>query len=165
IDASAGTVEELDRMITRIRERWPAVEIVVRGDSGFCREALMSWCEAHSVHYVLGLARNKRLEAELADDLKWAEFAHRLTGQPVRFFNDFTYRTLDSWSRSRRVIGKAEYLSGGPNPRFIVTSISAQHYDGEVLYEHVYCARGDMENRIKGAPGDRRGVGGESPLH
>ena len=149
IDASAGATEEVARIVTCIRARWPRVHIMLRADSGFAREALMAWCEAHRVSYVFGLARNSRLVAELAIDMAWAEDEHEKTGKPARRFRDFRYRTLDSWSRRRRVIGKAEHLAKGANPRFVVTSLKRRRIDAKTLYERVYCVRGDMENRIK----------------
>jgi hypothetical protein len=149
IDASAGAVEEVGRIVTRIRARWPRVRILLRADSGFAREALMAWCETHRVNYVFGLARNSRLLDELAIAMAWAEDEHEKTGKPVRRFRDFRYRTLDTWSRRRRVIGKAEHLAKGANPRFIVTSLKRKTIDAKTLYERVYCARGEMENRIK----------------
>ena len=149
IDASAGALDEVARIVGRIRRRWSRVRILLRADSGFAREDLMAWCEAHRVDYVFGLARNSRLLEELAIDLAWAESEHRETGKPARRFKDFFYATRDSWSRRRRVIGKAEHLAKGANPRFVVTSLKRQVIDGRTLYEKVYCARGDMENRIK----------------
>jgi hypothetical protein len=149
IDGSAGAVEELERIVAQIRAHWPRVEILVRADSGFAREALMAWCEANGVDYVLGLARNRRLEAELEPAMERAKIAHEITGRAERVFEELAYRTLDTWTQRRRVIGKAEYLSGGPNPRFIVTSLRVWDADGRELYEKVYCARGEMENRIK----------------
>jgi hypothetical protein len=121
----------------------------MRADSGFAREALMAWCEMHRIDYVFGLARNSRLLDALAIDMAWAEDEHRETGQPARRFKDFRYATLDTWSRRRRVIGKAEHLAKGANPRFIVTSLKRQVIDAKTLYQQVYCARGEMENRIK----------------
>jgi len=149
IDASAGTVEELERIVEQIRSCWPDVKILVRGDSGFCREALMSWCEANEVDYVLGIAKNKRLKASITEELAEAEDLHDQTDRAARIFKDFRYRTLDSWSRERRVVGKAEYLPQGPNPRFVVTSLTPAEMEARMLYEDLYCARGDMENRIK----------------
>jgi len=149
IDAASGSVQQLQRIVAAIRQRWPRVRVVVRGDSGFCRENLMTWCERNHVDYVLGLAKNERLKAEIELELYEALEYLEQTGQPARVFRDFEYQTLDSWSRSRRVIGKAEQLPAGPNPRFIVTSLRPQEVDGPTLYEKVYCARGDMENRIK----------------
>ena len=148
-DAAAGTVQELERIVGQIRQRWPGVEIWLRGDSGFCREELMAWCEAQGVEYVLGIAQNARLKRRLAPELEQARRACQRSGQAERVFKDFRYRTLDSWSRERRVIGKAEHLPRGSNPRFVVTSLSAARMAAGPLYEDVYCARGDMENRIK----------------
>ena len=149
IDASAGSVRELDRIVGQIRKRWPKVEIVIRADSGFCRERIMAWCEANDVGYVLGLAKNKRLIREIESELARAKCQHDATQQAARVFADFRYQTLDSWSRSRRVIGKAEHLARGCNPRFVVTSLSEGEFDARSLYEDEYCARGEMENRIK----------------
>jgi len=149
IDASAGSVKQLARIVEQIRRRWPDVQIVVRGDSGFCRENLMAWCEAHGVDYIFGLAKNKRLEQILGKELYEAKRQFEATGWPARVFKDFNYRTRKSWSRSRRVIGKAEHLRKGANPRFVVTSLAAEEFDARRLYEEEYCARGEMENRIK----------------
>ena len=187
IDASAGAVEEIARVIKQIRAAWPEVRIVLRADSGFAREALMVWCEANGVHYLFGLAKNARLIAEIAADLAAVAEESAATGKPARRFKDCTYRTLDSWSRERRVVGKAEWMTpamaeaddsaqrqkkrqkktsketgkanaatapviplpGRANPRFIVTSLSAQEHEARILYEKRYCARGEMENRIK----------------
>jgi hypothetical protein len=149
IDASAGAVEEVERVIQQIRARWPRVRMLLRADSGFAREAIMAWCEVNRVDFVFGLARNARLVEELAIDLAWAEDVATRTGQPARRFKDFRWSTLDSWSRRRRVIGKAEWTRGEANPRFIVTSLRPTEIDARALYERVYCARGEMENRIK----------------
>jgi hypothetical protein len=137
------------RIVERIRAAWPRVRILLRADSGFARDELMAWCEANRVDYVFGLARNPRLVAELEADLAVAAAEHAETGQPARRFKEFVYATLNSWSRARRVVGKAEHLAKGANPRFVVTSLSAAALDGRTLYEAVYCARGEMENRIK----------------
>jgi len=149
IDASAGSVKELARIISQIRQRWPDVQIIIRGDSGFCREHIMYWCENNNVDYVLGLAKNERLTAQLAQELAEAKLLHEQTGAAARLFRDFTYQTRESWSCRRRVVGKAEYLDKGANPRFVVSSLSPDKYDARSLYEDLYCARGDMENRIK----------------
>ena len=149
IDASAGAVEEVARIVGRIRARWPRVRILLRADSGFAREALMAWCEQNRVDFVFGLARNPRLVEELFLDLAWAEEEASSTGRPARRFRDFRWSTLDSWSRRRRVVGKAEWTRGEPNPRFIVTSLRRAEVDARTLYERIYCARGEMENRIK----------------
>jgi hypothetical protein len=149
IDAASGSIAELERIVTQIRARWPQVRIIVRGDSGFCRDHLMTWCERNQVDYVLGLAKNDRLLAELAPELYEAEENYAATGVAARVFRDFRYRTLDSWSCERRTIGKAEHLPRGANPRFVVTSLSSSEFAAQALYEDLYCARGDMENRIK----------------
>jgi hypothetical protein len=149
IDASAGAVEEVERIVRQIRARWRRVKILLRADSGFARDALMSWCERNQVDYVFGLARNARLEAELKDELAMVEAMSRDTGQPARRFKEFWWATHDSWSRRRRVVAKAEWTHGGPNPRFVVTSLSSAACDARRLYEDIYCARGEMENRIK----------------
>ena len=149
IDASAGAKEEVARIVAHIRRRWPRVKVLLRADSGFAREDLMAWCEANRVDYVFGLARNSRLLDELAIDLAWVEAECEATGKPARRFKDFFYSTRDTWSRRRRVIGKTEYLPKGSNPRFIVTSLKRKAVDAKTLYERVYCARGNMENRIK----------------
>ena len=149
IDASAGAVEEVARIAAKIRARWPRVAIVLRADSGFARDALMGWCEVNRVDFVFGMARNERLVGRIAEDLAAAAAEILACGDPVRRFADFAWRTLDSWSRDRRVVAKAEHLPKGPNPRFVVTSLSADAIDARVLYEDVYCARGQVENRIK----------------
>jgi hypothetical protein len=149
IDASAGAVDEVERIVAQIRARWPRVKILLRADSGFAREELMAWCEAHGIDYVFGLARNERLVGAIAEDLAAAEAESLARGGPARRFADFAWRTLDSWSRTRRVVGKAEHLPKGANPRFVVTSLAANKVDARTLYEDVYCARGEVENRIK----------------
>lgn len=148
-DGAAGSVEELERIVTQIRARWPKTRIVIRGDSGFCRDAIMSWCEEHNVGYVLGLARNKRLRRALGRAMAEARAEHELTGQSARRFRDFRYRTRKSWSCDRRVVGKAEVLPGKENPRFVVTSLPMNRAGARRLYENLYCVRGEMENRIK----------------
>jgi len=149
IDASAGAKEEIARIVAQLRKRWPQVEIWLRADSGFARDALMSWCEENGVHYVFGLARNARLVGEIELELSAATEVSRETGRPARCYTEFAWLTLDSWSRSRRVIAKAEATRGEPNPRFIVTSLGADQVAAQALYEDIYCPRGDMENRIK----------------
>src|SRR6185369_111959 len=148
-DAAWGSEVELDRIVSQIRAVWPDVQIILRADSGFCREWLMSWCETRHIDFLFGLARNARLEELLAPALADAHARYLATATAARVFVDLEYRTLDSWSRSRRVVGKAEYLPKGPNPRFVVTSLSAEQREARALYEEDYCARGDMENRIK----------------
>jgi len=153
IDASAGAVEEVERLIRQIRARWPRVKILLRGDSGFAREALMAWCEANRVDYLFGLARNARLVDHIHVDLAWAEEEAERAGKPARRFADFRWTTRDSWSKRRRVVAKAEWMpgrgEGAANPRFVVTSLPAGDADARRLYEKLYCARGEMENRIK----------------
>jgi hypothetical protein len=150
-DVSPGrrAVEEIERIAAQIHARWPDTRIVVRGDSGFCNDEVMCWCEDNGVDYVLGLARNSRLSAEIADEMAAARAEHERTGREARVFKDFRYRTRDSWSRERRVIGKAEYIPEKENPRFVVTSLAADRWPARALYEELYCARGEMENRIK----------------
>jgi hypothetical protein len=149
IDASAGSVEELQRIVAQIRSAWPQVHIVVRGDSGFCREELMAWCEAEGVEYLLGLAKNERLKAEIVKEMEEAKAQYQETGRAARRFKEFVYQTRESWSRARRVVAKAEHLEKGENPRFVVTSLNIEAWPAQALYEEHYCARGDMENRIK----------------
>ena len=149
IDAAAGAVEEAARIVAQIRARWPEVRIVLRADSGFAREALMGWCELNGVDLVFGLAKNERLVGEIAAELAAAEADSKASGQPARRFTEFPWSTRDSWSRRRRVIAKAEWTAGAANPRFVVTSLSAEDAAPQALYEEIYCARGDMENRIK----------------
>jgi hypothetical protein len=149
IDPAAGSKEELARIIGQIRAAWPQVRIIVRGDSGFCREELMAWCEEQEVDYVLGLAKNERLKAAIAPEREQAAAAYAATGQATRVLTEFVYQTRESWSRARRVVAKAEHLEKGPNPRFVVTSLSAAQWPAQALYEDLYCARGEMENRIK----------------
>jgi hypothetical protein len=148
-DGAAGTVEELARIIAQIRSVWPEVRIILRGDSGFCRENIMAWCETHGVDYVLGLAKNKRLKKAIEVEMAQAKQHQEATGEAARVFKDFRYQTRKSWSRERRVVGKAEYLGKGENPRFVVTSLGMDEQSARQLYEDFYCARGDMENRIK----------------
>jgi hypothetical protein len=149
IQPANGCVQELEVLVGRIRQRWPDVQIVIRGDSGFARDELMGWCEDNGVDFVLGLQKNAVLEAQIKSLLVKAEHEHKQTGEPVRFYDDFLYKTRSSWRQQRRVIGKAEYIPEKANPRFVVTSLSPQAHGARELYEEVYCARGDMENRIK----------------
>jgi hypothetical protein len=142
-------VEELERIVKQIREAWPGVKIILRGDSGFCREELMKWCEDQGVDYVLGLAKNDRLKAEIVAEQEEAAAEYRQTGKAARRFKEFSYQTRDSWSRARRVVAKAEHLEKGANPRFVVTSLGPEVWEARRLYEELYCARGEMENRIK----------------
>ena len=149
IDGSAGALKQLQRIIARIRQVWPKVKILVRGDSGFCREPTMAWCEANDVDYVFGLAKNPRLLRLIAEPLEQARQHYEATKQPARVFTDPRYQTLDSWSRERRVVSKAEHLEKGANPRFVVTSLEIEEHPAKEVYEEDYCGRGEMENRIK----------------
>ena len=149
IDGSAGAIAEVARVVAQTRGCWPEVRILLRADSGFARETLMAWCENNGVDYLFGLARNSRLVAEIETELQAAAEVSRKTGKPARRFKDLIWSTRDSWSRERRVIAKAEWTEGEANPRFIVTSLSRAEHEARHLYEKLYCARGDMENRIK----------------
>ena len=151
IDASAGTVEVLEWLIPQIRAQWPHVRIILRADSGFARDEIMSWCESQDppVHYVFGLAKNSRLSAQIEQELSQAQERWERTGQASRVFKDFRYQTRKTWSAQRRVVAKAEHLDKGANPRFIVTDLGPSEHDAQSLYEGLYCARGEMENRIK----------------
>jgi Transposase DDE domain group 1 len=149
IDAAAGSVQEVARIIAQIRRRWPRVRILLRADSGFARDDLMAWCEADGVDFLFGLAKNERLIAEIKTELERAATKSRRTGRPERRFKDFMWTTRNSWDRRRRVIAKAEWTQGEANPRFVVTSLTRDECKAKHLYEKVYCARGDMENRIK----------------
>lgn len=142
-------VEELERIVAQVHARWPQARIVVRGDSGFCNDEVMSWCEENGVDFILGLAKNSRLSGEIAEEMAQAQAESEQTGEEARRFKDFRYRTRDSWSCERRVVGKAEYIPEKENPRFVVTSLSPERWDARALYEDLYCARGEMENRIK----------------
>jgi hypothetical protein len=149
-DAAAGSQDEVARIVGRIRAAWPAVRIIVRADSGFCREELIKWCEDNGVHYVIGFARNQRLRRMIEPQMQQAAQIHQQTGKPARVFTEFPYQTTTgSWSRSRRVVAKAEQLDGKENPRFVVTNLSAEEWAAQRLYEELYCGRGEMENRIK----------------
>jgi hypothetical protein len=149
IDAAAGAVEEVARIVAQIRRRWPLVRILLRADSGFAREELMAWCEANGVHFLFGLAKTDRLIAEIKVELEQAAAQSQRTGKPARRFKDFRWTTRSSWSRRRRVVAKAEWTKDEANPRFVVTSLTRAECKARYLYEKVYCARGDMENRIK----------------
>jgi hypothetical protein len=149
IDASAGSIEEVARIVAQIRGRWPQVRILLRADSGFARDTLMAWCENNGVDFLFGLAKNARLNAEIETELAAAQEQSQRTGKPARRFKDFTWRTLKSWSCERRVVAKAEWTGGKANPRFVVTSLGREVHEARHLYEKLYCARGEMENRIK----------------
>jgi hypothetical protein len=148
VAGSAGAEIEVARIVAHIRQKWPKTRIILRADSGFANEVLMAWCEANGVDYVFGLARNSRLEAVLESQLAVAKLLHGASGTRARVFRDFRHQTLDSWSRERRVVGKAEYNCDGANPRFVVTSLPRRRYKAQSLYEELYCARGEAENRI-----------------
>jgi hypothetical protein len=154
VDAADGAMQEVARIVAQIRERWPTTSIVIRADSGFCRDDLMSWCEEHGVKYVLGLAGNSRLVRKLGPEMRKAKRKAKRTSLPARVFADFDYRTRKSWNVKRRVIGKAEWTQAGANPRFIVTNVHAASGNARFLYEDVYCQRGEMENRLKECQGD-----------
>jgi hypothetical protein len=152
-DASFGSLPEIQRIVAQIRTAWPEVKIIVRGDSGFCRDELMSWCETNGVQFVFGLARNQRLRKIIGAEMQQATQQWNQTGRPARIFTEFEYKTRKrkkgGWKHERRVVAKAEHIDGKENPRFVVTSLSQQAWAGKALYEELYCARGDMENRIK----------------
>jgi hypothetical protein len=152
-DAAAGSLAEIQRIVVQIRAAWPKVKIVLRGDSGFCRHELMSWCEANRVDYVFGLARNQRLRRIIGPQMGEATQQWGATGKPARVFSEFSYQTRKrkngGWDRERRVVAKAEHIDGKENPRFVVTSLKAEEWTAQELYEELYCARGEMENRIK----------------
>ncbi|MCU1294582.1 MAG: transposase [Bryobacterales bacterium] len=149
IDASAGALKEIERTVRQIQQNWPQVRIILRADSGFCREPLMSWCEANGVDYVFGFARNERLRRIIEPEMQQAAALHRDSGKAARVFTEFAYETNTSWSRPRRVVAKAEQIEGKENPRYVVTSLEPANWPARKLYEELYCARGDMENRIK----------------
>ena len=152
-DAAAGSLGEIQRIVEQIRAVWPQVRIVIRGDSGFCRNELMSWCEDRGVDYVFGLARNQRLRRIIGPQMWEATQQWGQTGKPARVFSEFSYKTRKrkkgGWDRERRVVAKAEHIDGKENPRFVVTSLRAEQWAPQALYEELYCARGEMENRIK----------------
>ncbi len=149
LDASAGSLQEVQRIVRQIRRHWPKTQIILRADSGFCREELLAWCETHRVHYVFGLARNARLRRIIGRAMHQAKQEHQRTGKAGRVFTEFFYRTRKSWSRGRRVVAKAEQIEGKENPRYVVTSLGADAWPAQTLYAQLYCARGEMENRIK----------------
>jgi hypothetical protein len=152
-DASFGCLTEIRRIVEQIRKSWPQTKIVLRGDSGFCRNELMSWCESNGVHFVFGLARNKRLSKRIGAQMQEAKQQWNRTGKPARVFTEFEHAAKKTkkggWDRQRRVVAKAEHIDGKENPRFVVTSLSQQEWAADALYQELYCARGDMENRIK----------------
>jgi Transposase DDE domain group 1 len=149
IDASAGALKQVQRIVARIRQTWPHAKIVIRGDSGFCRDPIMTWCDASGIDYVFGLAKNPRLLGMITQESEQARLEYEQTKQSARVFAELRYETRKSWSRERRIVAKAEHLDKGANPRFVVTSLDLQQYPAKDLYEKEYCERGEMENRIK----------------
>ena len=152
-DAAFGCLQEMQRIVKQIRAAWPEVKIVLRGDSGFCRNELMSWCENNGVDYLFGMARNQRLRRIIGQQMHEATMQWQQTGKPARVFSEFEYSTRKTrkggWDRARRVVAKAEHIDGKENPRFVVTSLTGERWAAQPLYEELYCERGDMENRIK----------------
>ena len=149
IDASAGALKHVQRIVARIQQGWPHVKIVIRGDSGFCRDPIMTWCESSGIDYIFGLAKNSRLLKMIANQSEEARLQYETTKQPTRVFADLQYKTRKTWNCKRRVVAKAEHLEKGANPRFVVTSLDLQQHPAKELYEEDYCSRGEMENRIK----------------
>lgn len=149
VDACAGTVEILDKIVTKIREKHPETEIIFRGDSGFCRDAILDYCERNNIGYVVGMAGNRRLKEMIKDSMGMAKLLYESSNKAERIFEELTYRTKNSWSRERRVVAKAEYIPQKANPRFVVTNLSQNAWAARALYEKLYCSRGEMENRIK----------------
>src|SRR5277367_5193686 len=149
MDAAAGAIEEVARVAAQIRRRWPRVRTLLRADSGFAREDLMAWCEANGIDFLFGLAKNERLIAEIKTELDVVAAKSRRSGRPERRFKSFMWTTRRTWSRRRRIVAKAEWTHGEANPRFVVTSLGRHECEAKYLYEKIYCARGDMENRIK----------------
>jgi hypothetical protein len=152
-DAAWGSLTEIRRIVAQIRMAWPNVKIILRGDSGCCRNELMSWCENHGVDFVFGMARNQKLRRIIGAQIHTATQQWKQTGKPARVFSEFPYQTKrtkkSGWDRQRRVAAKAEHIDGKENPRFVVTSLTSERWAAQALYEELYCARGDMENRIK----------------
>jgi hypothetical protein len=152
-DASFDSLREIQRIVAQIRAAWPEVKIILRGDSGFCRNELMSWCEAHRVDFLFGMARNQRLRRIIGAEMHAATEQWKQTGKPARVFSEFQYQTKKrkkgGWDRERRVVAKAEHIDGKENPRFVVTSLTSEEWPAQALYEELYCERGNMENRIK----------------
>jgi hypothetical protein len=150
IGPAVGSRKEVERVVQQIRQSWPEVRIILRGDSGFCSDELMTWCEKNRVDFVVGMARNSRVEGLISGSLAEAKQQFEATQQPARIFVEFEYETLKgTWSKKRRVVAKAEHINGKSNPRLIVTSLDSERWEKQKLYEELYCARGDMENRIK----------------
>jgi hypothetical protein len=149
IDAAKGTTEILEKLVLRIREHFPDVNIIFRGDSGFCRDDILSLCESLQISYVVGIPRNSRLTDVIHDQMAQVKKESKKEEKAVREFTRFEYQTKDSWENPRSIVAKVEHLPGKENPRFIVTNISEKQWDDRSLYEDLYCGRGDMENRIK----------------
>jgi hypothetical protein len=145
IDAAHGSWAVLKLLSDRIKEAWPDTKIIFRADSGFCRHLMMDWCDKNNIDYIIGIAKNSRLESKASDLMEQAILEFENTGEKQRVFGDITY-SANTWKYERRIIAKAEYSARGKNPRFIVTSLSG---DGQSIYEDQYCARGEAENRIK----------------
>jgi hypothetical protein len=152
-DAAFGSRQEMERIVAQIRTTWPTVKIILRGDSGFCRNELMNWCEGQGVDFVLGMARHKKLRKIIGAQMHEATQQWKQTRQPARVFSEFEYETKKTkkggWERARRVVAKAEHIDGKENPRFVVTSLTSEQWPAKALYEELYCARGDRENRLK----------------
>jgi hypothetical protein len=153
-DAAFGSLAEIQRIVGQIRAAWPGVKIILRGDSGFCRNELMSWCEANQVDFLIGMARNQRLRKIIGAEMHAATEQWKETSKPARVFSEFPYRTQKKkkkggWDCERRVVAKAEHIDGKEHPRFVVTSLGREEWPAQALYEELYCGRGDMENRIK----------------
>jgi hypothetical protein len=151
--AAFGCLREMQRIVKQIRAAWPEVKIVLRGDSGFCRNELMNWSENNGVDFLFGMARNQRLRRIIGQQMHEATVQWNQTGKPARVFSEFEYSTKKTkkggWDRARRVVAKAEHIDGKENPRFVVTSLTGERWAAQALYEELYCERGDMENRIK----------------
>jgi len=152
-DAAFGSREEIERTVKQIRKAWPQVKIIARADSGFCRNEIMSWCESRGVDFVLGMARNQKLRKIIGGQMHEATEPWKQTRKPARVFADVQYQAKKTkkggWDRARRMAAKAEHIDGKENPRFVVTSLTSEQWPAKALYEELYCARGDMENRIK----------------
>lgn len=150
LDPGNNALDDIREVVTRLRAKWPEVKIIIRGDGGFCRDHIMTWIEEQeNVFYLFGLARNSRLVKKIGKELWLAQKLNKETWQPQRLFKNFIYKTRNSWTRKRRVVGKAEWTNKGSNPRFIVCNLDKETYPMKELYEDVYCERGNMENRIK----------------
>ncbi len=145
IDGAKHAWAILALLVKRLRQAWPDLRIILRADSGFCRHAMLSWCERKDIGYIVGLAKNARLDKAAAMGIGRAEAAYRKSGEPQRLFAELRYGAK-TWTRRRRVIARLEHGTKGANPRYVVTNLEG---DGKELYEQLYCQRGEMENRIK----------------